>query len=101
MSDTQRTNEELADALKQLNDNQEEFYGPRFPDIDEAARRLREPEGERIEGWARGDQFKYAAECQHEARTAMVDFSTFKLLASDKLEVPATLILKPQEPTDD
>ena len=53
---TERTSGELADALEQLSRGATHLLGSRCKILDEAAQRLREMDGERIEGPLMGDK---------------------------------------------
>jgi len=107
---TERTREELADALdagqmiaflagvKGYYYRNQELTNRVGRHIDEIITRLREMDGERIEGFVLVRDFEWGREMKDEAKTVEVPFKTFKLWESETLERPATLILNPQEP---
>ena len=103
---TERTREELADILNRvakrfLNSSPQEGWIGYAKHLDAAARRLRERDGERIEGWV---------DDPDPNETGMwLNFYPDKPRESYSLDangkqmaewIPATLILHPREPTD-
>ena len=95
----ERTNEEIADALKEWAHSRRDYADEHAVDegltelLDEAARRLREQGGERITGWAsRFVKFQGSKGVEEIA----ADFTTYERVTyEDQRRV--TLILHPQE----